>query len=298
MRDSILITGSATGIGRETALYLAERGFQVYATMRDLSKADALYALAQDRHVQIKVLSLDVMDEASIREAVQTIVTESGGIYGVINNAGHGLRGYFEDYTNEEIQQVFEVNVFGAMAVTKAVLPYMRQAGRGRILLISSIGGRIGSLGVSAYCSTKFALEGFGESLFQEIAPLGLKVVLIEPGIVATDIWKDNRGVAKGAQDPNGLYYTWFSQAESEANRLVQTSTMTLTDVASVMHRALTVKRPKLRYVVGRKARLAVALRGMLPGELFERLYFGTVMRRVTGGKAPSAKHSESSNLG
>src|SRR4029077_2991029 len=193
---SVLITGAATGLGRAMALYLAERGFQVYGTTRDVRQADDLRALARERKLPLRVLPLDVTDPESIRHAVQTIVTESGGIYGVINNAGIGLRGYFEDLTAEEIQRVFDANVFGVMAVTKAVLPYMRKARRGRIILISSVGGRIGALGVTAYCSTKFAVEGFGESLFQELAPLGIRVVLIEPGIIKTERWSTNRGTA------------------------------------------------------------------------------------------------------
>ena len=297
MVANILITGAATGIGKEIALYLAKRGFQVYATLSGFDDANDLQISAQSRNVQLRILRLDVTDEASIEEAVRTIVKESGGIYGVINNAAVGLRGYFEDLTEREIHQVFEVNVFGAMAVTKAVLPYMRQAGRGRIVLISPIGGRIGSLGVSAYCASKFALEGFGESLAQEIEPLGLRVVLIEPSIIRTGGAAINR-TAMGAENPSSPYYAWSCRAEKIVDDLAQTSITSPTDVAATVHRALTVKRPKLRYVVGRKARLAVALRGMLPGELFERLYFGTVMRRVTGGKPLSATHPESSNRG
>jgi NAD(P)-dependent dehydrogenase (short-subunit alcohol dehydrogenase family) len=227
-------------------------------------------------------LPLDVTDPESIRQAVQTIVTESGGIYGVINNAGIGLRGYFEDLSAEEIRQVFDANVFGVMAVTKAVLPYMREARRGRIILISSVGGRIGSLGVTAYCSTKFAVEGFGESLFQEVAPLGVQVVLIEPGIINTERWTINRGLAKGALNPQSPYHAWFQQAEKESEQLVHASTATPADVAALVHRALTARRPRLRYMVGRKAKLAVALKRWIPGELFERLYFGIIMRRVT----------------
>jgi NAD(P)-dependent dehydrogenase (short-subunit alcohol dehydrogenase family) len=263
-------------------LYLAERGFQVYATVRDVSHADSLLAAAHERKIQLRVLPLDVTDKDSIQKTVQTIVAEAGGIYGVINNAGVGLRGYFEDLAEQEIRQVFEANVFGVMAVTKAVLPYMREAGRGRIILISSIGGRIGSLGVSAYCATKFAVEGFGESLFQELAPLGLRVVLIEPGIIKTERWTTNRGTAKGARDQRSPYYAWFCQAEKESDQLVRASKATPADVAAVVHQALTVERPKLRYMIGRKAKLAAALRHWLPGESFERLYFGIVMRRVT----------------
>jgi NAD(P)-dependent dehydrogenase (short-subunit alcohol dehydrogenase family) len=282
MNGGVLVTGSSTGLGREMALHLAERGFQVYATMRDLRQTDSLHACAHDRNSQLRVLPLDVTDRESIDRAVQTIVAETGGIYGVINNAGIGLRGYFEDLGDEEIRQVFEANVFGVMAVTRAVLPHMREAGRGRVIFISSIGGRIGSLGVSGYCATKFAVEGFGESLFQEVAPLGVQVVLIEPGIIKTERWAANRGTAKRARNQSSPYYAWFCQAEKESDKLVAASTATPADVARVVHRALTAERPKLRYMVGRKAKLAVALRRWLPGESFERLYFGIVMRRVT----------------
>jgi NAD(P)-dependent dehydrogenase (short-subunit alcohol dehydrogenase family) len=282
MKESILITGAATGLGRAMALHLAERGFQVYGTTRDLRQADELNALARERKVQLRVLPLDVTSPDSIQQAVQTIVSETGGIYGVVNNAGIGLRGYFEDLTAEEIQQVFDANVFGVMAVTKAVLPYMRAARRGRIILISSVGGRIGALGVSAYCSTKFAVEGFGESLFQEVAPLGVRVVLIEPGIIKTERWTTNRGLAKGAMNPASPYHEWFRQVEKQSDLLVQASTATPDDVAALVHTALTAARPRLRYMVGRKAKLAVGLKRWIPGELFERLYFGIIMRRVT----------------
>src|SRR5262252_9580812 len=193
-KSTILITGAAMGLGKETALYLAERGYHVYATMRDVKHSDSLATAALDRKVQLRILPLDVMDADSIQQAVRTIVAESGGIGVVINNAGIGLRGYFEDLEEEEIRQVFDANVLSVMRVTRAVLPHMRQAGAGRILFISSIGGRIGSLGVSAYCATKFAVEGFAESLMQEVAPLGLHVVLIEPGIIKTERWSVNRG--------------------------------------------------------------------------------------------------------
>jgi NAD(P)-dependent dehydrogenase (short-subunit alcohol dehydrogenase family) len=286
MTDSILVTGAATGLGRAMALYLAERGFQVYGTTRDPRQAAELDAMARERKVSLRVLQMDVTDRQSIQQGVETIVAESGGIYGVVNNAGIGLRGYFEDLAEEEIRQVFDANVFGVMAVTKAVLPYMRTARRGRIILMSSIGGRIGALGVSAYCSTKFAVEGFGESLFQEVAPLGVKVVLIEPGIIKTERWTTNRGLAKGALNPASPYDNWFRQVERESDQLVQASTAIPRDVAALIHEALTAEHPKLRYMVGRKAKLAVALKRWIPGELFERLYFGLIMRRVTGPTA------------
>ena len=280
--ESILVTGASTGLGKEMAMYLAERGFKVYATLRDLSGADSLLAAAKSRNVKLNVMALDVTDKTSIARAVETIVQESGGIYGVVNNAGVGLRGYFEDLDDADIRQMYDANVFGVMEVTRAVLPHMRKAKRGRILLISSVGGRIGSLGVSTYCSTKFALEGFGESLFMELAPLGIRVSLIEPGIIKTERWSTNRGIAPRANDPNSPYYAWFWQSEREADKLVQASTTTPVDVAAAIHQALTAQHPKLRYMVGRKAKLAVALRRHLPGNLFERIYFNLVMRRTT----------------
>ena len=279
---SVLITGSGTGLGLATALYLAQRGFKVYASVPDLSQQEGMDAAATEQGVSLKVLQLDVADQASIEAAVGTIIAECGGIYGLVNNAGIGLRGFFEDLSEEEIRRLFDVNVFGTMAVTRAVLPHMRAAHRGRIVIISSVGGRIGSLAVSAYCGTKFAQEGFGESLAQEVQPFGVRVILVEPAIVSTERWTVNRGVAKRALDPNSPYCAWFRQEEKLANGLVASSPTKPLDIAKTVHRALTAKRPRLRYMVGRRARLVVALRRYLPGELFERIYFGEVIRRVT----------------
>jgi len=287
MVRSILVTGASTGLGKEMALHLAERGFDVYATVRDLKDTEGLWSAARSRKACLKVLPLDVTDTTSIQHAVASIAAESGGIYGVINNAGIGLRGYFEDLDQEEIRRMFDANVFGVMEVTRAVLPHMRRAGSGRILFISSVGGRIGSLGVSTYCATKFALEGFGESLFMELAPLGIKVSLIEPGIIKTERWSTNRGIGARANDPSSPYYTWFQQSEHEADKLVRASTATPADVAAVVYQAMTAEQPKLRCMVGRKAKLAVALRRWLPGDLFERIYFGTVIRRATQSANP-----------
>ena len=287
MGESVLVTGASTGLGREMAIHLAERGFRVYATVRDMSCSDSRLSSAANLNPNLTVMALDVTDKASVEHAVSSIVAESGGIYAVINNAGIGLRGYFEDLDDEDIRKMFDANVFGVMQVTRAALPHMRKARRGRILMISSVGGRIGSLGVSTYCSTKFALEGFGESLFMELAPLGIRVSLIEPGIIKTERWSTNRGIAERAKDPQSPYYDWFWQSEREADKLVQASTATPADVAAVIYQALTTERPKLRYMIGSKAKLAVALRRWLPGDLFERIYFGTVMRRATHPAQP-----------
>jgi NAD(P)-dependent dehydrogenase (short-subunit alcohol dehydrogenase family) len=285
MTDGVLITGAGTGIGLETALYLAEQGFLVYASVPDLSQQDGVDAAAAERGVGLQVLQLDVTDHQSVQAAVDTVIEEAGSIYGLVNNAGIALRGYFEDLSEEEIRRVFEVNVFGTMAVTRAVLPHMRAARRGRIVTITSVGGRIGSLAVSAYCATKFAQEGFGESLAQEVVPFGIYVSLVEPAIIKTERWGPHRGLAEHAFDPESPYYAWFLESQRLTDRLVETSPTRSIDVARSVHRALTAKRPRLRYVVGRRAGLVLTLRRYLPGELFERLYFGEAVRRVSSVK-------------
>ncbi|WP_300462926.1 SDR family oxidoreductase [Desulfobacula sp.] len=282
-RKSVIVTGASTGLGLEITLYLAEQGFNVYATMRDLSRRNLIDTKAMQRGLKIEVLQLDITDRNSISTALETIIEQTGEIFALINNAGIGLRGYFEDLSEEEIHKVFDVNLFGTMAVTRAVLPYMRSAGKGRILIITSVGGLIGSLGVSAYCSTKFAQEGFGESLSQELSPLGIHVSLIEPAIIKTERWGINRGNAKGAHDSGSLYSEWFRKSEILADKLVESSPTTPEHVAVKVYDALTARRPSLRYMVGYRAGLVVLLRRYLPHKLFDRLYFGEAVRRVTG---------------
>src|SRR5262245_42345485 len=192
-QDSVLVTGATGGLGRETALALAARGFRVFAGARDLETADRIRAEARARGLQIEIVRLDVTDESSVAATVREVVDRTGGLYGVVNNAGITLRGYFEDLSEDDIRRVFDVNVFGAMLVTRHALPHLRQARRGRIVMMSSIAGRIGSMALTAYVSSKFALEGFAESLSLELMPLGVQVVIIEPGIVRTEIWEKNR---------------------------------------------------------------------------------------------------------
>jgi NAD(P)-dependent dehydrogenase (short-subunit alcohol dehydrogenase family) len=283
MTTSVLITGSSTGLGRQTALYLAERGFTVYASMPALEEREAVERPARERGLPVRVLQLDITDPDAIDRAVRRIVGETGAIGALVNNAGTRLRGCFEDLADEEVRRLFETNLFGTMAMTRAVLPCMRAERRGRILMITSVAGRIGSFGVGAYCASKFAQEGFGESLAQEVAPFGIQVVLVEPGIIRTEAWARHRVLAAGARDPASPYAEWFRRSEEIADRMVRSSRIEPEDVARAVHRALVVPHPKLRYVVGRRARAVVALRRHVPGELFERVYFGQLMRMVTG---------------
>lgn len=285
MTNSVLITGSSTGFGLESALQLAARGFRVYATVRDLDCRPEVEAAAARRGVKLSVLRLDVTEPESIAQAMESVVAESGGIYAVVNNAGLLIRGYFEDLDDDEVRQLFETNLFGTMAVTRAALPHMRRAGRGRIVVVTSVAGKIGAPTGCAYSASRFAQEGFAESLYQELRPLGIQVVLLEPGIARTQRWTVDRGAARRAKDPSSPYHAWFRSAERLFDRAMNASPITDDDVARTVTRALTVRRPRLRYMVGRRAALIVSLRRHMPGQWFDRFYFDQVIRRVTGSR-------------
>jgi NAD(P)-dependent dehydrogenase (short-subunit alcohol dehydrogenase family) len=279
--DPVIVTGSSTGLGLETALHLAGAGFRVYATLRDPAQGPELLNAAAERGVELQILRLDLTDRESIDEAVEEVVRECGGVFGLVNNGGIGLRGCVEDCSEEEIRQVFEANVFGTIAVTRAVLPHMRAAACGRVVTVSSVGGRVCGFGVTIYCASKFAQEGLGEGLAQELAPFGIQSVIVEPGMIKTARWSRHRGTAQGAMDPASPYHDLFWASEEIADRIVERSRTRPADVASAIHAALTADRPRMRYVVGRGARAVIQARRHFPEGLFERLYFGGHLRRL-----------------
>jgi NAD(P)-dependent dehydrogenase (short-subunit alcohol dehydrogenase family) len=280
-RGAVLVTGASSGIGLETAVHLADRGFQVFASMRDLSRRGKLDKRAAERNVHLEVLELDVTDQSSIHRSVRHIVEKHGGIYGVVNNAGINVAGFFEDLSDEEFRQVLEVNVFGTMAVTRAVLPYLRKARTGRVIIVGSIGGKIASPAAAAYCASKFALEGFSEALAQEMSALGAHVSLLEPGAVKTELFGRNRRRAARSLDPQGPYYQWTERLEELLAQLSESPATTLQEVARVVERALIARRPRIRYVVGRRPKLLLTLRRYLPGEMFERIWARETWRRI-----------------
>jgi NAD(P)-dependent dehydrogenase (short-subunit alcohol dehydrogenase family) len=285
-KGAVLVTGASSGIGLEIAVFLARQGYPVYATMRNLDRRGELDAAAARHKVQLDVLQLDITDDASIREAVRTIASRSGALYGLVNNAGAILRGYFEDVSDQEVRGVFEANVFGTMALTRAVLPMLREAHRGRIIVMSSTGGRLGSPGNSAYCASKFALEGFAECLQQEMVLFGVQVSLVEPGFVSTELFGRNRHIASRAMAADSPYRDWFQKLEQLTDDEVKSAVVTPTDVAEVVFEILEAKRPRLRYLVGRRGRFLINLRRYLPGEIFDHFWIREMTRRVTGTKA------------
>ena len=284
--DTILVTGGTTGLGLETALYLAGNGYRVFTTTRDDAGRTTIFEEAARRGVRVDVVDMDIADPASVGAAVEAVIAETGAIFGLINNAGIGLRGCFEDLDDAEIRRVYDVNVFGTMDVTRRVLPSMRAAGRGRVVTVTSVGGRVSTFGLSAYCQKKFAQEGFGEELALEFKPLGLHSILVEPGIILTSRWTTNKGTAEHALDPGSPYSAMFRRHEALADSIARRSRTQPVDVAWTILRALQAKKPRMRYVVGRPASVVIGLRRLLPDRAFERLYFGTLLRRLSREEA------------
>jgi NAD(P)-dependent dehydrogenase (short-subunit alcohol dehydrogenase family) len=293
--DAVIVTGSGTGIGLETALHLAALGFRVFATVRSVESARGVLDRARLRGLELEVLELDLTDPDSIAQAVESVVDAAGGVFGLVNNGGVGLRGCTEDCSAEEVRRLFETNVLGTISVTQAVLPHMRRAGCGRIVTVSSVGGRVCGFGVTLYCASKFAQEGLGEGLAQELAPFGIQSVIVEPGMLKTTRWSLHRGTAARANDPSSPYHGLFWSSEAIADKIVERSPTRPEDVARAIGEALTADDPRMRYVVGRGASVVIGLRRHLPQTFFERLYFGGHVRRLmrTTPRAAPAPRAE-----
>jgi short-subunit dehydrogenase len=182
-----VVTGSSTGIGFETSLLLARNGFYTYATMRDTSKSDKIEKIANEENLPLKVLSLDVDNDDSVRNTIHKIFDEKKKIDILVNNAGYGLFGALENISIQEAKKQFETNFFGAMRTIKEVLPSMREQKNGIIINVTSIAGIVGIPAECIYVSTKFALEGLSESISYELQPYGIKVILVEPGVINTN---------------------------------------------------------------------------------------------------------------
>jgi NAD(P)-dependent dehydrogenase (short-subunit alcohol dehydrogenase family) len=278
MRRAAFITGASSGFGLLTSIALAKRGWQVIATMRDLGRRYLLEEPARAAGVleRIEIHALDVTNTGQIEDLARLLAKGSVPLHAVINNAGFAAPGFADDVTDTELRQQFDTNFFGAAAVTRAFLPQLRRQGFGHIVMISSVSGRMGFAGVGSYSASKFALEGWTESLRYEMAPLGIQVVLIEPGAFETDIWTRNAKIAENLTRPDSpnaaRLPNWRTKVQGERKKA---------DPKPVIDRIVAVldnPRPKLRYVVGTDAKMGLLLRGILPWTVFE-----TLIRKNTG---------------
>lgn len=270
MVQAALITGSNSGIGLATSLYLARRGYTVWATMRNLDKASELRTIVESEKLPVEIAQLDVCDDASVKSAIERVLQKSGRIDVLVNNAGYGLRGAIEEVSLDEWKRQFETNFFGAIRVTQAVLPQMRAQKSGVIVNISSVLGRFAIPFSGPYTSSKFALEGLTETLRYELAPWNIKVILIEPGFIATK-FQENAQLAQAAQRDDSPYALFKKASGRRIQRNIYRAASP-ERVAETIYRAITHPNPKLRYPVGRDARLVLPLRKLLPSGLFERV--------------------------
>ena len=268
-----VVTGSSSGIGLLTVVELAREGFRVVATMRDVGRSGRLEEAAQKAGVRdrIEVRQLDVTNFAAIPGAVDAIVHDHRRLDVLVNNAGFSSAGFVEDTRVEELRQQMETNFFGAVAMTKAVLPVMRQQRSGHIVQITSVGGRSPAPMLSSYSASKFALEGWSEALRMEVHSLGIRVVLVEPGAYDTDIWERNLRLSKDALDPNSpnkersQRFAAFVKGRAAKRRDAR-------EVAQVIALVVNDPNPKLRYLVGPDARMQIWLRRLTPWRMYERI--------------------------
>lgn len=203
----VVVTGSSSGIGFETSLLLAKSGFYTYATVHKLEGEGSrqIIDIAKKEKLPLEVVQLDVNSDESVTDTINSIVKKHNRIDAIVNNAGYALGGALEETSMDEIRKQFETNFFGAVRVMRAAIPFMRSQRSGKIINITSMGGRISIPLSTFYHGSKFALEGVSESLQYELEPFGIKMILIEPGAVGSNFWKSIK-IANGATSPNSPY--------------------------------------------------------------------------------------------
>lgn len=265
-----IVTGASSGFGKIISIELAKTGFKVISTMRDIRKADALIDLASKENIsdRIHIYPLDVTSSESIT-IFKKYITDLNEADILVNNAGYAQGGFCEELTLHAYRSQFETNFFGVIAVTQAILPIMRAKGTGKIINMSSISGKFGFPGLSAYSASKHALEGFSESLRLELRPFGIDVVLIEPGSYETNIWSGIETVPIQPQSPyKELMTTILNEIQNGkpgyGNPL---------DVAKLVTKiAMEPKSSELRYPIGKGVRLNIFIKNFLPWKVIEKL--------------------------
>jgi len=263
--DLVLITGTSSGIGLSAAVECAAAGHRVIATMRNLDRRKALDEAAKARGVAVEVEQLDVTAPTA-HAKVRELLLKYGPVYALVNNAGIAVGGAFEEQSETDVRDQFETNVFGLMTVTRALLPTMRAARRGRIINVSSLSGRVAFPLLSVYAATKHAVEGFSEALRWEVEPFGVDVCLVEPGTFRTNIYEKQRhGEHVSMEGPYGSL--------NEAVKKLVDDEIDKAPPPDVVGRAIAKivdePSPKFRSIIGMDARTLVTLRRVVPDRLF-----------------------------
>ncbi|QWH85236.1 SDR family oxidoreductase [Bacillus mycoides] len=265
-----IITGASSGFGLLTALELAKKDYLVIATMRNLEKQVNLLSQAAKLKLQqnIKVQQLDITDQNSTHN-FQLFLKEINRVDLLINNAGYANGGFVEEIPVEEYRKQFETNLFGAISITQLVLPYMREQKSGKIINISSISGQVGFPGLSPYVSSKYALEGWSESLRLEVKPFGIDVALLEPGSYNTNIWEVGKQLAENQSDTTSPYKEYMDKIQKHINNGNDTLGNPM-DVANKIVEIAEARRTTLRYPIGKGVKFMIFAKKILPWRLWE----------------------------
>lgn len=264
MTKTVLITGTSSGIGKAAVLYFSEKGWNVAATMREPEKDLTLKHLKN-----VKVLALDVLNEASIEMAIYQTITEFGKIDAIVNNAGYGAVGIFEEANTEQIKKQFETNVFGVMNVIRCVLPHFRSNKNGHIINVTSVGGIITFPIYSVYHGTKWALEGFAEALSFELRPFNIKVKNVEPGAIKTDFYNRSQDLFK---KDGFTAYNNYLKITFKNTQLAGLNAQGPEVVAKMIFKAANDDNFKLRYPVGSGVSALIFIRKIIPLSWFHAL--------------------------
>ena len=267
-RGVVLVTGASSGIGMATALYMAERGYRVVGTSRAKGRLAELETEAAGRGLPIAGVELDINSEAGLAETLGSIAKEHGPVSVLVNNAGYGLFGPVQTLSAGEMRSLFETNVFAVARLIRAVLPGMIEQGGGTIVNVSSILGRIGAPFHGAYASSKFALEGLTESLRTEVWPLGVRVVLVEPGLFRT-AFPENQLMTADIESDDGAPYDRYVRAYRSRVRRAFNRGGDPILVAKAIYGIVRSRRPRLRYPVGIDSRAGSLAARVLPERVF-----------------------------
>lgn len=266
----VIVTGASSGFGLLTSVEFAKAGFRVVASMRDLSRRANLDQAATAAGIaSLDVRALDVTRFDDVPAFIDGVVRDYGRIDVLVNNAGFAVGGFAEDIKLEELRLQLETNFFGAVAMTKAVLPGMRSQRSGHIIQVSSIGGLLGSVSVSSYSASKHALEGWSESLRLEVNSLGIRVVLVEPGAFDTGIWTHGARMGAEAVKKTSPNHERSLRMRTNIQKLPKADPI---EVATAIVRIAQDPNPKLRYVIGRDAKIQLALKRLLPWKTYEKM--------------------------
>lgn len=288
---TVLVTGGTDGLGRATAILLASEGYRVFAAGRNSQKRAGLEQFAEEHKLPLETLDLDVTNDESAERAVAEIERRASGVDVLVNNAGIAIAGVMEEISLDDLRKQFETNFFGAVRMAKRVLPDMRERRRGRIINMSSIAGKVSNPLMGPYSSSKHALEAMSDAMRLELASFGIRVVIIEPGFIPTNINRagaelSSRYIGNAGTSPYARVYFGFLKTWQER---VSAAKATPEDCARVILQAIRAESPKARYRVTRDAKVTMGLRWLLPDRQFDGLLLRT-MGLHDGAAAPDSE--------